>query len=221
MSDGRWVGVWSEEAASEVDLTCGYCGRAVSAARLGPSVFISARDSGPGGKRRFRIAAAYVCPRTECHHPSLVFREFSHDRQSGGFGHETVGQLPWGSADAEPDLPAEIESDRMEAWACLHGGCFRAAVIMARAAVQRAVRALEPEGGTLAAEIDSLVGKGKITTELMEWAHAVRMDGNDAAHPDTLGEVTRKDAADSLEFMDAFLRLAVALPARRRARAGQ
>ena len=43
----------------------------------------------------------------------------------------------------------------------------------------------------------------------------MRIDGNDAAHPDTLGEVTLNDAEQSLAFMDAFLRLAVALPARR------
>jgi hypothetical protein len=114
-----------------------------------------------------------------------------------------------------------ILDSRMEAWACLHGGCFRAAVIMARAAVQRAVRVIGADGGNLATEIDSLVGKGKITTELMEWAHAVRLDGNDAAHPDTLGDVSRNEAADSLDFMDAFLRFAVALPARRQTRANQ
>ena len=171
--------------------------------------------------RRGRIAAAYLCPRVECHQLSIVVREFDIDRTRRGSGHETVGQLPWGSAEPEPDLPPEIEKDRLEAWACLHGGSFRAAVIMARAAVQRGVRALDADGGNLAAEIDSLVGQGKITTELKEWAHAVRLDGNDAAHPDTLGEVTRNDAEESLEFMDAFLRLAVAMPARRHARAGQ
>jgi Domain of unknown function (DUF4145) len=63
-----------------------------------------------------------------------------------------------------------------------------------------------------------LHGTGKITSTLKEWADEVRIAGNDEAHPDTVGEVTREEALASLEFMDAFLSYAIALPAKREAR---
>jgi hypothetical protein len=46
----------------------------------------------------------------------------------------------------------------------------------------------------------------------------VRIAGDDAAHPDTLGAVTAEEAQESLEFMDEFLRHTIAMPAKRAAR---
>jgi hypothetical protein len=115
-------------------------------------------------------------------------------------------------------LPDEIQRDHREAWSCFYGGDYRASVIMARAAVQRAVRSLEGTGGTLHAEIQDLATRGVITEFLRGWADEVRLGGNDAAHPEDLGEVTPDDAAECLRFMDAFLEHSIALPAAHEAR---
>jgi Domain of unknown function (DUF4145) len=116
------------------------------------------------------------------------------------------------------DLPPEIEGDRLEAWSCFYGGDLRAAVIMGRAAVQRAVRKLEATGAGLKAEIRSLSDRGIITLELKKWADEVRIAGDDAAHPEELGAIEEAEAKESLEFMDEFLRHSVAMPERRRRR---
>jgi hypothetical protein len=112
-------------------------------------------------------------------------------------------------------LPNAIQEDRREAWSCLYGGDLRAAVIMGRAAIQRAVRKLDASGAGLKAEINDLENRRVITSHLKEWAHEVRIAGDDAAHPDEMGEITQGEAEDSLRFMDAFLEHAIALPAAR------
>jgi hypothetical protein len=47
-------------------------------------------------------------------------------------------------------------------------------------------------------------------------AHEVRIGANEAAHPEELGEVSAEEAKASLEWMDEFLRFAVALSEKRR-----
>jgi hypothetical protein len=126
--------------------------------------------------------------------------------------------MPRGQPIPMDGLPPEIQTDRREAWSCFYGDDLRASVIMGRAALQRAVRRLEATGANLEAEIDDLAARGTVTNETGEWAHEVRIAGNEAAHPDRLGSVTQDEARDSLEFMDAFLEHAIALPERRRAR---
>jgi len=91
-------------------------------------------------------------------------------------------------------------------------------VIMGRAAIQRAVRALSAQGAGLRAEINDLEQKRVITTHLKDFAHETRIAGDDAAHPTTLGKVARDEAKESLDFMDEFLEHTIALPARRASR---
>jgi uncharacterized protein DUF4145 len=64
--------------------------------------------------------------------------------------------------------------------------------------------------------IDDLRQQGVVTEELRQWAHEVRLAAREAAHPEDLGDVSQEDARQSLDFMDAFLEFAVALPERRR-----
>jgi hypothetical protein len=83
-----------------------------------------------------------------------------------------------------------------------------------------AARALGGEGRDVFAEINDLYEQHRVTEELRDWAHEVRLAARDAAHPDELGAITRHEARQSIEFMDAFLEYAVALPERRRAGRG-
>jgi hypothetical protein len=206
----RWVGRWEDATPQSISADCGWCGRAVEMNRTGPPVelerteyFTSAED--------VTVGAPYVCPRDECHCPSLVFIEF-YEQYGDTWAHRVVGQFPWGRAQPMEGLPEAIDNVRREAWSCFHGGAYRAALVMGRAAVQRAVRTLGAEGRDLFHEIDNLRANGTITEELKDWAHGVRLEAREAAHPEELGEVSKEDAERSLRFADAFLQYAVALP---------
>lgn len=76
----------------------------------------------------------------------------------------------------------------------------------------------ETEDAGLKAEINQLEQKRVITPSLKEWAHEVRIAGDDAAHPETLADIDQDEAEESLLFMDEFLKHTIALPAARQAR---
>jgi Domain of unknown function (DUF4145) len=124
-----------------------------------------------------------------------------------------VSNLPAGTAKAMEGLSSkpEIAADRREAWSSYFAGNRRAAIILGRAAIQRAVRGLGAEGDGLKQEINDLVSRGVITKDLGKFAHEVRISGDDAAHPEELGEISPAEAEESLAFLDDFLRVAVAM----------
>lgn len=64
--------------------------------------------------------------------------------------------------------------------------------------------------GNLATKIDKLVQEGKLSADLGDWAHEVRLIGNEGAHDP---EVNREDLTALREFTDAVLRYAISLPA--------
>jgi len=65
-------------------------------------------------------------------------------------------------------------------------------------------------GKNLAPRIDSLHKSGLLTDALKEWAHAIRLDGNDAAHD--ADELSQEEVAQLASFTDLFLRYAFTLP---------
>ncbi len=72
----------------------------------------------------------------------------------------------------------------------------------------------------LVAQIDELASKGVITEPLRQFAHEVRLEGNDGAHPDPDGleNVTPKDADDIIEFTREYLHHVYVMPAKLAAR---
>ncbi len=69
-------------------------------------------------------------------------------------------------------------------------------------------------------QIDELATKGKLTASLKDYAHEVRLTGNDGAHPDKDGlkDVSEKDADDSIAFTRHFFDSVYVTPARLAAR---
>ncbi len=171
------------------------------------------RERGPH-RNEISVWATYCCPRGECRKPTSVFFLIYDGPSTGPYIADEPAQIPRGQAQPMDALPEPIQIDRLEAWSCLYGADYRAAVIMARAAVQRAVRQLKAKGDGLKAEINDLAMRRKITDALRDAAHEVRISGDDAAHPADLGVVTRAEARDSLDFMDDFLEHAIAMPNR-------
>lgn len=81
-----------------------------------------------------------------------------------------------------------------------------AAAVMARSALQSALRHQNAAGGSLKQEIDDLASKGILPPHMREWAHELRELGNDAAYPGASGlKSTPEDVRDVVEFLDFLL----------------
>ena len=79
--------------------------------------------------------------------------------------------------------PPEIARYWMQAQRSLEGDNWDAAALMARSALQLLLRHEKATGNSWMKEIDDLAGKGMIPPVVREWAHELRVLGNDAAHP--------------------------------------
>ena len=110
--------------------------------------------------------------------------------------------------------------DFAEALRCHWVKSYKASVVMCRRAVQSSAILLQAKGGRLIDQIDDLFMSGKITEALKDYAHEVRLTGNDGAHPDKdgLAEVAEKDSSDIIEFTREFLNHIFVIPARFKAR---
>lgn len=125
--------------------------------------------------------------------------------------------LPWPlRIEKHPDhWPATMGRFWLQAKRNLADENWDAAVVMARAALQSALRDHGASGGTLMQEIDGLAKNGTLPPIMSTWSHEVRQLGNTAAHPDPGQEpVSGQDARDLLSFLDFFLECVYSLPYR-------
>jgi len=118
---------------------------------------------------------------------------------------------------------ADVAADFKEALRCHWIKSYRASVVMCRRAIQSSAIALKASGGRLIDQIDDLFKTGKITESLKEFAHEVRLTGNDGAHPDKDGlvDVKEQDSAAIIEFTREYLHHVYVMPAKLRARKTQ
>ncbi|HEL7629284.1 TPA: DUF4145 domain-containing protein [Stenotrophomonas maltophilia] len=93
-----------------------------------------------------------------------------------------------------------------------------AAAAMYRKALDVATREIDPAlaGKNLAPRIDALHKAGKLTDDLKEWAHLIRLDGNHGAHDDD--ELSEEEIAQLASFTELFLTYTFTLPAQVAAR---
>ena len=93
-----------------------------------------------------------------------------------------------------------------------------AAAAMYRKALDVATRELDPTlaAKNLASRIDALHSAGRLTSDLKEWAHVIRLDGNSGAHDEE--EMSEAEIAQIASFTEFFLTYAFTLPARVRLR---
>jgi hypothetical protein len=115
-----------------------------------------------------------------------------------------------------PDVPDHIASDASEAFRCSGVNAWRATVAIARRAVQAAALEQGAPDNKLQHQIDWLDDQRKITPQMREMAHEIRLSGNDGAHPgkDGLQDVGKDQAEAVLAFLEDFLRHLYQMPAR-------
>lgn len=125
------------------------------------------------------------------------------------------------SGDAPEDTPPTVANYFQQGTSSFEVGNFDAAGLMFRKALETATKILDPSlsGKTLVKRIDALASSNKLTPAMAEWAHEVRLGGNDAAHEED--PFTLEEAQDLRNFIENFLRYAFTLPSAVRRRAGR
>jgi uncharacterized protein DUF4145 len=123
--------------------------------------------------------------------------------------------LPWPIAKADPseNWPDAVQRFWTQAHESLKGENWDAAAVMARSALQFAMRDKGATKGNLYTEIEDLANKGTLHPLMKDWSHEVRELGNDSAHPDPNAQPTEaEDARDIVQFLDFLLTYLYDLP---------
>jgi hypothetical protein len=128
-------------------------------------------------------------------------------------------ESPKGSA--PKDTPENVAKFFEQGTSSIDFGNFDAAGMMFRKSIEAATKLLDSELAQkkLVTRIDDLADAGKLTKDMAEWAHEVRLGGNDAAHEDE--PFSLEDAQALQNFVENFLRYAFTLPSAVRRREGR
>ena len=88
-----------------------------------------------------------------------------------------------------------------------------AASVMARSALQAALREQGAKGRKLKDEIEDLATRGILPPQMKEWAHELRGLGNESAHPEAVGsKPSADDVRDVIKFLDFLFEYLYTLP---------
>ncbi|MBZ3920417.1 hypothetical protein Xtri_13470 [Xanthomonas campestris pv. trichodesmae] len=84
---------------------------------------------------------------------------------------------------------------------------------MFRKALDVSTKELDPQSANrnLKPRIDALYQSGKLTADLKDWAHLIRLDGNEGAHDED--ELTGEQIEQLESFTELFLIYTFTLPA--------
>ena len=145
-----------------------------------------------------------VCVCRRCQHPFLV-RESLYT-VVGEFESVTDEQVlyPSESKLLPGALPESVKTAYDQAARSLRASLFEPCVLMSRKCLEAVCKILNANGCDLNKRLASLHEAGDIDSRLLDWAHQVRLIGNEAAH-DIDAPVTKEDARDVLDFTEAIL----------------
>lgn len=111
------------------------------------------------------------------------------------------------------NVPEPVVRSYEQALRCFTASSYEACALMCRRCLEALCKSFGAGGRSLFANLDWLAERGLIDTRLSQWAHGVRVIGNEAAH-DTDTELSKEDARDSLDFTEALLMYVFVLNAR-------
>lgn len=101
-------------------------------------------------------------------------------------------------------LSGAMRKSYEQALRCYSGSLFEPCALMCRRCLEILTKSFGVEKGTLEAKLKTLVDQNIIEARLAQWAHGIRVVGNEAAH-DTDAELSKQDARDALDFTEALL----------------
>lgn len=161
----------------------------------------------PGNDRKRLNYDTLKC--VECGNLMFVFWS------TGGGGLTGYKTLPWHrSTRKHPEhWPADVGRYWVEAKRSIEGENWTAAALMARSAVQLAVRAHGAKGNNLKQEIDDIASKGLLIPMMRDWSHEVRDLANEGTHPQPgTNGTSERDARDVVEFLSFMMEVLYDLP---------
>jgi hypothetical protein len=138
------------------------------------------------------------CPK--CNEPILVSQESYFNEAF----EDPYRIYPPQDKQVNPSFPEPIRNAYQEALSCFKSKAFTASAIMCRKTLEGICRVHDINTGKLVSDLKEMRDKGIIETLLFEWAEALRISGNEAAH-DVYVTIPRQDAKDIIEFTDALL----------------
>ena len=117
----------------------------------------------------------------------------------------------------DASVPEAVGADYIEGVECLGIGAYKAAVNMFRRALQQVMLEKNaPKGKRLIDQIDALVDDRVLPQDIGEWAHEIRLWGNDGAHPsnDGLEKVTEEETEEVRGFLERLFESVYIMPAK-------
>ncbi len=136
----------------------------------------------------------WKCP--NCQKPFLI----DTDETSSGY----LMLYPTEDNRVNPNLPAPLKFAYAEAISCYKVKAYTATAIMCRKTLEGICAEHGIKDNNLVRSLKALKDKGIIENRLYEWADALRISGNEAAH-DVAVTISPEDARDILEFTNALL----------------
>jgi Domain of unknown function (DUF4145) len=173
-------------------LFCNECGALVEAVEEKRYLRDNPDDGPP-----YRVVTFLRC--SSCQGPFVI----SQENQNGYELEEPVVLFPQLTR-INPNLPKAIHAAFQEADACFRARAYTASAIMCRKTLEGLAAEHGIKGKPLVASLKELKESGVIESRLYEWADALRISGNEAAH-DVNVTVSAEDARDLLEFSGAIL----------------
>ena len=134
---------------------------------------------------------------------------------SAGVHLHSFNVLPWPlRLESYPEhWPESVGRYWLQAHRSITDENWDAASVMARSALQSALRDQKSKGSNLKQEIEDLAEKGILPPIMKDWAHNVRELGNDSAHPEPDQPfINPHDARDIVQFVDFLLEYLYTLP---------
>ena len=100
-------------------------------------------------------------------------------------------------------LPASVKSAYDQAVISLRASLFEPCVLMSRKCLEAVCKTFSATARNLNTSLTKLKEDGHIDSRLLNWAHQIRLIGNEAAHDMT--PISKEDAQDVLDFTEAIL----------------
>lgn len=129
----------------------------------------------------------------------------------GGVHDYRVQPWPLKVSDGPEHWPSDVRRCWQQAHKALQSESWDAAAMMARSALQAALRDGGASGNNLKGEIASMANQGVLPPLMKEWSEEVRELGNEASHPAGNGAAPL-DAGDIVQFLDYLLQYLYDLP---------
>ena len=101
-------------------------------------------------------------------------------------------------------VPTRVRSAHEIAMRSFSSSLYEPCVLMCRKCIEATCKTLGAQGRDLNAKLQSLFDAGHIDSRLLNWAHEIRLVGNEAAHDPDI-KATKREARDVLDFTESIL----------------